>query len=76
MSLSNDVVFPQYLVISYLRDSEGALVRCSSLYVFCSRSEALRFIAQQNFESQISKSVSSASLEPVFRLYHLTRAKY
>ena len=80
LSLTNDLVYPQYLVLGFVRDSNGNLIQSTSVSVFATRSDALSFI---NCESaRVSCSLRSDAfdsysdyLSPVFRLYHLTRSK-
>lgn len=80
MSLSNDLVYPQYLVLGFIRDSRGSLIQSTSVSVFATRADALSFIERESYG--ISRSLRSYaldsytdSLSPAFRLYHLTRAK-
>ena len=80
MSLSNDLVYPQYLVLGFVRDSNGSLIQSTSVSVFATRADALSFIERESY--RISCSFRSDAFDsytddmsPVFRLYHLTRAK-
>lgn len=80
LSLSNDLVYPQYLVLGFIRDSKGSLIQSSSVSVFATRADALSFIERESFRmscSLRSDAFDSYSdyLSPAFRLYHLTRAK-
>lgn len=82
MSLSNDLVYPQYLVLGYVRDDNGSLIQSTSVSVFATRSDALAFINRESYLVSCSircdafDSYSDSDyLEPVYRLYHLTRSK-
>lgn len=80
MSLSNDALFPQYLVLFYLRDESGAFVEFLPPAVFATRSAALSFIRlrRHSLETSIRSDAFdsySDSLSPAFRLYHVTRTK-
>lgn len=80
MSLSNDLVYPQYLVLGFIRNSKGSLIQSTSVSVFATRSDALSFIERESHGISCSLRSDafdsySDSLTPVFRLYHLTRAK-
>lgn len=80
MSLSNDLVYPQFLVLGFIRDSKGSLIQSTSVSVFATRSDAFSFIDRESnrilcsLRSDAFDSFSD-SLVPAFRLYHLTRAK-
>lgn len=80
MSLSNDILYPQYLVVGFFLNDKGDVVDSPVCGTFSTRSSALSFIRRQRclmvsflrsdaFDSYID------SLTPAFRLYHLTRAK-
>lgn len=80
MSLSNDLVYPQYLVLGFIRASNGSLIQSTSVSVFATRADALSFIERESYG--ISCSLRSDAfdsfnedLSPAFRLYHLTRSK-
>lgn len=73
MSLSNDLVYPQYLVLGFIRDSKGSLIHSTSVSVFATCADALSFIENESY--RVSCSLRSDALSPAFRLYHLTRAK-
>ena len=80
MSLSNDLVYPQYLVLGFIRDGKGSLIQSTSFSVFATRADALSFIERESYDiSHALRSDAfdsySDSLTPAFRLYHLTRAK-
>lgn len=80
MSLSNDALYPQYLVLTYLRDESGALVEFLPPAVFSTRSSALSFIRLRRYalETSIRSDAFdsfSDSLSPAFRLYHVMRTK-
>lgn len=79
MSLSNDFFYPQFLVVSYLRNSQG-LVSFEDMKLFATRPAALLYINEQrdalNFSLRSDAFDSyTDTLTPDFRLYHLTRAK-
>lgn len=81
MSLSNDFLYPQFLVLGFIRGSDGNLLEVACFSVFATRSDALSFIKE--YEKELSLSLrsdafdsSSDALSPAFRLYHLTRAKF
>lgn len=81
MSLPNDFLYPQYLVMCFLCNQFGDLVEERNFYIFASRSSALSFI--KTYEKQLLDELHSDSfdsytdaLSPAFRLYHLTRAKF
>ena len=81
MSLSNDLVYPQYLVLGFIRDNKGSLIQSTSVSVFATRADALSFIECES--SRILRSLRSDVFDsytelfsPAFRLYHLTRAKF
>lgn len=79
MSLSNDFFYPQFLVVSYLRNSHG-LVSFEDMKLFATRAAALLYINEQrdalNFSLRSDAFDSyTDTLSPDFRLYHLTRAK-
>ena len=80
MSLPNDLVYPQYLVLGFVRDSNGSMIQSTSVSVFATRADALSFIERESY--RISCSLRSDAFDsytdymsPAFRLYHLTRAK-
>lgn len=73
MSLTTDFLYPQYLVVVFLRDEKGDTVDFDSSTVFATRSSALSFISSRSKE--LSWHLCGSVLTPVFRLYHLTRAK-
>lgn len=80
MSLSYNLAYPQYLVLGFIRDSNGSLIQSTSVSVFATRADALSFIERES--SGISRSLRSDAFDsyteefsPAFRLYHLTRAK-
>lgn len=80
MSLPNDVLYPQYVVLVYLFDESGSIVESFPPAVFATRSAALSFIRLRKYSlvSSLRSDAyarSSAALSPSFRLYHLTRAK-
>lgn len=80
MSLPNDLIYPQYLVLGFVRDSNGSLIQSTFVSVFATRADALSFIERESY--RISCSLRSDAFDsytdymsPAFRLYHLTRAK-
>lgn len=73
MSLTTDFLYPQYLVVVFLRDEKGDIVDFDSSTVFATRSSALSFISSRSKE--LSWHLRGSAFSPVFRLYHLTRAK-
>lgn len=81
MSLSNDFLYPQFLVLGFICGSDGNLLEVACFSVFATRSDALSFIKE--YEKELSLSLRSDAfdsfsdaLSPAFRLYHLTRAKF
>ena len=80
MSLSNDILYPQYLVVAYLLNDKGDVIDSPVCGTFATRSSALSFIRRQR-DLMLSSLSSDAfdsytdSFKPSFRLYHLTRAK-
>lgn len=73
MSLTTDFLYPQYLVVVFLRDEKGDIVDFDSSTVYATRVSALSFISSRSKE--LSLHFRGPFLTPVFRLYHLTRAK-
>lgn len=73
MSLSNTDLYPQFLIMFYSADSSGHLVELLQLGLASNRSEALEGI--EDFKKDCLSSPLPDGLIPVFRLYHLTRAK-
>ena len=82
MSLTNDLRFPQFLVIAYYADAvDGSLLESPLMEVFSTRSAALSFIMRCDESLRDASSfLSSGDIldgsYPVFRLYHLTRSKF
>ena len=80
MGLSNDFLYPRYLVVVLVRNDKGEFVYFHSVAIFATRSDLLQFISR--YREELSASLRSDSfgsysyvLTPVFRVYHLTRAK-
>lgn len=73
MSLTTDFLYPQYLVVVLLRDVKGDIVDFDSLAVYANRDSASSFISL--YGKELTLRLRSVALTPVFRLYHLTRAK-
>lgn len=76
MSLSNNLRFPQYLVIAYYASSsDDSLLDSPLMEVFATRADALTFIHSVDEVLRDSSSFSDGAY-PVYRLYHLTRSKF
>lgn len=80
MSLSNDILYPQYLVVGYVLNDTGDIIESPVCGTFATRSSALSFIQRQRylmFSSLSSDAFDSYSdsFTPAFRLYHLIRTK-
>lgn len=76
MSLTNNLRFPQYLVIAYFASSaDDSLLDSPVMDVFATRSDALIFIHSCDEIFRDSASLPAGSY-PVYRIYHLTRSKF
>lgn len=81
MGLLNDFLYPQYLVVVLVRNDKGEFVDFDSVAIYATRSDLLQFISL--YREELSASLRSDAfdsysdvLTPVFRVYHLTRAKF
>lgn len=80
MSLSNDILYPQFLVVVYVLNDKGDVIDSPVRGIFATRGSALSFIRRQRYLmlSSLSSDAFDSytdSFTPSFRLYHLTRAK-
>lgn len=80
LSLFNDLTYPQFLVLVFLRDSQGNLSGFHSSSIFSNRSEVLNYIDRMKVEIPLSLRSDAFdsytdAFTPAFRVYHLTRAK-
>lgn len=79
MSLTNAVLYPQYLVLVYFRADNGDIVDYDCFTVCATRADALSYMQLYKVRNPTPRFAvydgRSVALSPAFRLYHLTRAK-